>query len=77
MSPISISAKYWADSIEDLDRKRRKQAEFLVYRSLAWNLIQSITVIDARRKAQVEGLLGKYPDIHHPPVNIKRDWYFS
>ena len=72
-----IVAKYWADSMEDLDRKRRKQAEFLVYRSLAWDLIQSITVIDAGRKAQVEDMLARYPDAHHPPVNIKRDWYFS
>lgn len=36
----------WKDTNEDMDRKRRKQAEFLVHRAVPWHLINSIGVIN-------------------------------
>lgn len=45
---------YWADTPEDGDRKRRRQAEFLVHQFCPWRLITKIGVIDRIIKSQVE-----------------------
>jgi hypothetical protein len=35
-----VRARYWADQPDDNDRKRRKQAEFLVWKLLDWPLVE-------------------------------------
>jgi hypothetical protein len=42
-----MEAKYWADTDEDGDRKRRRQAEFLIHQFCPWTLIEEIGVIRA------------------------------
>ena len=39
-----MRSPYWGDTRDDPDRKRRRQAEFLVYEGLRWNLISEIGV---------------------------------
>lgn len=39
---------YWNDTQQDPDRKRRRQAEFLVYKYLPWELITEIVVFNCR-----------------------------
>ncbi len=39
-----MRARYWNDTQEDGDRKRRRQAEFLVHRFVTWGLISEIAV---------------------------------
>jgi len=49
----AVAARYWADTIDDMDRQRRKQAEFLVHRACPWDLITEIGVLDPGTKSRV------------------------
>jgi hypothetical protein len=66
--------KYWRDTDDDGDRKRRRQAEFLVYRFCPWALITEIGVIDHQVQGRVRELLGDAA--HQPVVTVRRDWYY-
>jgi len=71
-----VYQQYWADSVNDMDRQRRKQAEFLVYRFCDWSLIEEIGVIDERMKAQVEGIVTGFPSDLARAIRIERGWYY-
>jgi hypothetical protein len=64
-----VAERYWADNPDDNDRKRRKQAEFLVWQSLDWGLIGGIGVFNLAMKTRVEGILQQYP--HRKAVAVK------
>jgi hypothetical protein len=70
-----IQSWSWRDTIEDNDRLRRKQAEFLVHQHFSWQLIQEIGVINAAIKDQVLALLEN--EEHKPLVSIQRKWYYD
>lgn len=69
-----MHSQYWNDTPETPDRKRRRQAEFLVHRIFPKTLIKCITVKNNGIKEQVleifqsEGL--------EVPVQIKPSWYY-
>jgi hypothetical protein len=65
---------YWNDTLSDPDRKRRRQAEFLLYHACPWTIITEIGVINARMKAWVETKL-QFAE-HSPAVTVRRDWYY-
>ena len=69
-----IENKYWANRDDDLDRKRRKQAEFLVQGFFPWSWVERIGVIDVERKTRVEELLAGASC--RPAVCVERDWYY-
>lgn len=71
-----VGARYWSDTMEDNDRQRRKQAEFLVYNLLEWRLIHKIGVLSQRVKEQVEDILAQHPGVYHPDVIVRSDWYY-
>lgn len=71
-----VKQRYWTGSIDDPDRQRRKQAEFLVHRSCDWPLIHEIGVIDATMKAQVKNILAQFDDKMQRPVEVQRNWYY-
>lgn len=71
-----VGQRYWADTPGDNDRQRRKQAEFLVWQSLDWSLVQGIVVLNAETQARVAAALSGFPHRHQPQVAIKRDWYY-
>jgi hypothetical protein len=54
--------------------KEGKQAEFLVYESFPWNLVQRVGVRSESVKQQVLAALGDAE--HYPPVVVRPDWYF-
>ena len=68
-----IWAQYWT-RFEDGSRLR--QAEFMVHNFFPWNLVERIGVYDAGIKAQVEAHLSKFPLLHQPPVEARRDFFF-
>lgn len=72
----AVFSRYWADTPEDRDRQRRKQAEFLVYRVLPWELVREIAVVDPVAAEKVGAILRRHPGAHHPAVNIRRGWYY-
>ena len=55
-----MRAKVWRDTHEDGDRKRRRQAEFLVYQSVPWSLIRGIGVYSKTIADQVTQTLKNY-----------------
>jgi len=52
-----VGSRQWADTLEDGDRKRRKQAEFLVRDAFPVTLLSGLAVQSAARKAEGEALL--------------------
>jgi hypothetical protein len=71
-----VYQRYWADNVDDMDRQRRKQAEFLVHRFCDWSLIHEIAVIDSVMKGHVEGILKRYPPEMLRDVKVQRNWYY-
>jgi len=71
-----VYERYWADTVDDMDRQRRKQAEFLVHGFCDWALIYEIGVINAKMKARVESTMSQFPQELHRSVHIRSDWYY-
>lgn len=71
-----VNQRYWSDNSEDGDRKRRKQAEFLIYQVCPWDLIQDIVVLNRNVKLKVEAILAKFTNIKQPLVTIEPSWYY-
>jgi hypothetical protein len=71
-----VSQRYWADSLEDRDRQRRKQAEFLVHRSCPWDWIDEIGVVNDAAKVRVEAILASFPTNLARPVLVRPGWYY-
>ncbi len=60
--------------MDDMDRQRRKQSEFLVHRFCPWNAVKRIGVLNKAVKERVEHIL----DIKNitMPVEVRRQWYY-
>lgn len=71
-----VYQRYWADTVDDMDRQRRKQAEFLVHRFCDWSLIREIGVINDQMKTNVESILAKFSKSFHRLVRVQRGWYY-
>ncbi len=71
-----VNERYWKDNANDMDRQRKKQAEFLVHQFCDWSLIHAVVVIDETRKSQVERLFANFSQDMHRPIHVKRDWYY-
>ncbi len=69
-----MEATFWADTDEDGDRKRRRQAEFLVHNFFPWRLITEIGVINSQIQTQVREILQNYN--YKPPVKVYPNWYY-
>ncbi len=69
-----MQATFWNDTDEDGDRKRRRQAEFLVHRFFPWTLIQAIGVISTQMAHEVQQIL--HASTHHPQVTVNQRWYY-
>jgi len=71
-----VYQRYWADDINDMDRQRRKQAEFLIHRKCDWSLILQIGVINNNMKTRVEDALAKFDTRLRRKVVVHRSWYY-
>jgi hypothetical protein len=69
-----MNSRYWFDTNDDLDRKRRRQAEFLVHQRFPVGLIQGIGVINQQKKAETEALLAEFGSTTQ--VVVKPGWYY-
>jgi len=69
-----MQATWWKDTDEDNDRKRRRQAEFLVRGSLPWSLVEGIGVKDEAMKLRVENILQE--NGLATPVHASSRWYY-
>ena len=71
-----VYQRYWRDEIGDMDRQRRKQAEFLVHEQCDWTMIQEIGVMNAKMKTKVVRILSKFDASLHRPVVVRPAWYY-
>jgi hypothetical protein len=71
-----VYQRYWADNVNDMDRQRRKQAEFLVREFCPWTVIQEIGVANHAAKMRVEAILDSFGTSLRRPVNIQSVWYY-
>ena len=69
-----MKEKYWNDTADDGDRKRRRQAEFLVHDSVPWPQIHSIGVINEEMAERVRTAIAGAN--HRPDVHSHRSWYY-
>ena len=71
---LLMSTRYWADTDEDPDRKRRRQAEFLVHERFPVRLIIGVGVMNEHIKEEAESLIQRLGlDV---PVDVKAGWYY-
>ncbi len=69
-----MRSRYWNDNAEDNDRKRRRQAEFLVYDKLKFHDVEKIVTYDTQMQNSVNDNLRKVG--HHIPVEVNKEWYY-
>jgi hypothetical protein len=67
-----MEERYWNDTNDDPDRKRRRQAEFLVHEFFPWELVSYIGVYDR----SVAEAVGKVLNAGCPKVGIEQGWYY-
>ena len=66
----AIEATNWRDPFV----KEGKQAEFLMFESFPWSLVERIGVIDDTRARTVQAMLNQVT--HQPPVTVMPNWYY-
>jgi hypothetical protein len=71
----AVYARLWRDTPDDMDRQRRKQAEFLVYRSMPWKLVVEVGVFSDAARQRAEAILSSQGQ-GSLPVRIKTEWYY-
>lgn len=69
-----MRSEYWSDTAEQPDRKRRRQAEFLMHEFVPWTAIEQIGVIDKAVEATVQLALERVE--HRPMVVVESAWYY-
>lgn len=65
---------YWQDTVDDPDRKRRRQAEFLVYNEVKWDAIIGIGVHNQQILTQTQAILNEFEQTSS--VRVRRKWYY-
>lgn len=71
-----VYQRYWSDTLDDMDRQRRKQAEFLVHRHCDWSLISEIGVCTPAARQRVDAVLAECVPELRKPVHVRADWYY-
>lgn len=69
-----MEAKYWRDTNEDPDRKRRRQAEFLAFRFVPWSIIDSVAAMRPAEVVTIRKIM--YEAGHKTPVEWRPAWYY-
>lgn len=68
-----MRSSYWNDTNEYPDRKRRRQAEFLVHGQCPWSLVREIGVLNSEVSLAIQPYL-KTPE--QPEVTVRPGWYY-
>ncbi|MEV6020953.1 DUF4433 domain-containing protein [Streptomyces sp. NPDC051997] len=69
-----MEATYWANTVDDGDRMRRRMAELLVHEHLPVTAVQEISTFDLNHAQQVRHLLREAET--EIPVSVRREWYY-
>jgi len=71
-----MESRLWNDTQQYPDRKRRRQAEFLVHSFLPWAQIQRIGVRLQAAKRQVQDIIEQTSYPHNPTIIVQPQWYY-
>ncbi|RPH74929.1 DUF4433 domain-containing protein [bacterium] len=71
-----VCQRYWSDNVNDMDRQRRKQAEFLIHRTCPWFLITEIAVINESMRQRVLLIQNAFATGDRRPVKVEPNWYY-
>jgi hypothetical protein len=69
-----MEAVIWANTPEDGDRVRRRQAEFLVHGAVPLDLIDELAVMDEAVRSRTQEFLDQAGSTL--PAVVRPDWYF-
>lgn len=69
-----MRAKMWNNVPEDLDRMRRRMAEFLVHERVPWNTFTEVGTMTERMAEAVTVTLNELNT--RTPVRVRRDWFY-
>lgn len=69
-----MQSHYWTDTPDQPDRKRRRQAEFLVHDCFPWKFIHEIGVYDPETAEKVAAILRA--EKHKPQITVHPEWYY-
>jgi hypothetical protein len=72
----AVNLTRWNAVQGDMDRQRRKQAEFLVHQRLEWGRILEIGVLNEVAKARVEGVFRGFPRALRRRIILRPEWYY-
>ncbi|MGC5055044.1 type II toxin-antitoxin system toxin DNA ADP-ribosyl transferase DarT [Micromonospora sp. DT48] len=71
-----LRAEVWRNIPEDMDRMRRRAAEFLVHREFPIHLLVGYAVRTAQRREQVRQVL-RDAGMIEPYVDVRPNWYYG
>ncbi|WP_255608706.1 DUF4433 domain-containing protein [Micromonospora sp. PLK6-60] len=71
-----LRERIWKDTPEDLDRVRRRAAEFLVHREFPLQLVTGYVARTPERLTQLKQIL-HHAGIIDPYVVVRRHWYYG
>ncbi|SBT54890.1 type II toxin-antitoxin system toxin DNA ADP-ribosyl transferase DarT [Micromonospora narathiwatensis] len=71
-----LQAEVWKNIPEDMDRMRRRAAEFLVHREFPLDLLAGYAVRTAERQEQVRQVF-RDAGMIEPYVAVRPDWYYG
>ncbi len=69
-----MQSQYWNDTSDQPDRKRRRQAEFLVHRFFPWSAVERIGTHNREVGNEVEYILSQTQ--HRPKLTLEPGWYY-
>jgi DUF971 family protein len=69
-----MELEYWNDTNQDPDRKRRRQAEFLVYEVFPWDLVHEVGVKTNRMQEAVQKVISDHGK--STTVTVHPEWYY-
>jgi hypothetical protein len=70
-----MQLKYWNDTDSFPDRKRRRQAEFLVWHALPWQAVSMLAVRTPIMATWAQQLISTVP--HKPVCETHPEWYYD
>lgn len=71
-----MQMQYWRDTDEDPDRSRRRMAEFLVYGSLPWSVVEFLAVKNSDMRTRLSKYLNDERTHKTKPIRVEPNWYF-
>lgn len=69
-----MNERYWANTAEDGDRRRRRGAEFLVHVAVPWEAVPRVGARTTATARQARSILDRFG--RSTPVEVRREWYF-